>query len=190
MYWSLQHQSSEESKSFKPSEDAASQKSSSDDGEDSSSITTDSASNLTVDEDVSSITADSASNLTVDEDVSSITVDSASNLTADEEVSSIAAVSNLSVDEEVSSIAADSISKLAISDAAQQAEKGDGHDIANAEDSDVAHQEENGTCIVTSGSSSDGAQQVQVENGDINAAAAASDAVQETGGNENATVAE
>lgn len=62
MYWSLQQQSSEESEPPKPSEDADSQKTCSDDGDDVSCITTDSISNLTIDEDTSSV-----SNLTADD---------------------------------------------------------------------------------------------------------------------------
>jgi len=81
MYWSLQQQSSEEPELSRPSvqqqsseepdlsklsEDATSQKTSSDDGEDSS-FTTDTASNLAIDEDGSSVVTDSISNLTIED---------------------------------------------------------------------------------------------------------------------------
>lgn len=84
MYWSLQHQPADESASPKPSEDATSQKASSDDGEDSSSVTADSVSNLTIDDDISSVAAESVSNLTIDEEISNVLGVSAADLTVDD----------------------------------------------------------------------------------------------------------
>jgi len=84
MYWSLQQQPADELASPQPSEDATSQKASSEDGEDSSSVAADSVSNLTTDEDVSSVAAESVSNLTIDEEVSSVLAESSPNLTVDD----------------------------------------------------------------------------------------------------------
>lgn len=117
MYWSLQQQSSEECEPPKISEDAASQKASSDDGEDSSSITTDSFSNLTMDEDVTS------GNLIMDDAAS----DSAQQF---EDSNGIATIGALTTAQEDNS---DSVATVEVSTTARE-ENGDGVDTVEVSD--------------------------------------------------------